>query len=117
MAITCITSKKTCRIDTPVGNFIYRHVKQSAYNLFITELDEFSRPFYIATAEKAIVDYLYFHTNHTRKLPSDYFHESLRLQNTDVLDSKKLIAAATIFGQKKLLVGVNALIQFIGEST
>lgn len=114
-ALTCITSKKTQRLHTPLGYFIYRHIKQSAYNFFVPVLDEFNRQFYIATAEKALIDYLYFHTSNIRMLDKDYFSEALRLQNTEILSMDRLIEAAKSFGQKKLIQSVETLIEFIKD--
>ncbi len=114
-AITCITSKKTQRLNTPLGHFIYRHVTQSAYNFFVAAIDEFDRQFYIATAEKALVDYLYFHTPHIQSLSKDYFAEALRLQNTEILSTENLVKAAESFRQKKILKNVEVLIQFIED--
>ena len=115
-AITSITSKKTQRYQNALGYFIYRHVKQSCYTFFIVEKDEFDREYYIATPEKALIDYLYFHTSHIPHVSADYFSESLRLQNTERLSIEKLFSAARCFDQKKLSTTLNTLITYIKES-
>ncbi|MCX7115066.1 MAG: hypothetical protein NTW08_04090 [Gammaproteobacteria bacterium] len=114
-AITSITPKKTQRYQNSLGHFIYHHIKQPSYKLFVAELDEFGRQYYIATPEKALVDYLYFHSASIKKLSKDYFHDSLRLQNTERLSSEKLLIAAECFQQKKLTSSVETLIDFLGE--
>ena len=115
-SITSITSKKTRRYQNPLGHFIYRHVKQSCYTFFIAEKDEFGRQYYIATPEKALVDYLYFHTTHLPNVSASYFSDSLRLQNMERLSVKKLLLAAQCFEQKKLSATVKTLIGYIKET-
>ncbi len=57
--ITSVTSQKTKRLKTPVGDFIYRHVMPEL--LFGYQLREYNGHRYqIAEIEKAILDYLYF---------------------------------------------------------
>lgn len=57
--ITSVTSQKTKRIRTPVGDFIYRHIMPEL--LFGYQLREYSGHRYqIAEIEKAVLDYLYF---------------------------------------------------------
>lgn len=58
--ITSVTSNKTTRLQTVVGNFIYRHIKPEL--MFGYELKEYNGHYYkIAEIEKAILDFFYFH--------------------------------------------------------
>jgi len=58
--ITSVTSRKIGAWQTPVGHFMYRHM--SPKFLFGYVLREYNGHTYqIAEAEKAILDYLYFH--------------------------------------------------------
>ena len=115
-AITSVTSKKTQRYQNSLGHFIYRHVKQSSYKFFVAEKDEFGRQYYIATPEKALVDYLYFHTSHLNHVSANYFSESLRLQNMERLSVEQLLLSAQCFDQKKLSSTVRTLISHIKEN-
>ena len=58
--ITSVTSNKTIRLQTVVGNFIYRHIKPEL--MFGYKLEEYNGHRYkIAEIEKAVLDYFYFH--------------------------------------------------------
>lgn len=58
-SVTSITSLRTKKITTPVGNFLYRHLPPEM--MFGYELQSFDGHIYkIASIEKAILDYLYF---------------------------------------------------------
>ncbi|MFA5747356.1 MAG: hypothetical protein WC926_04800 [Candidatus Paceibacterota bacterium] len=57
--ITSVTSQKTKTLKTPVGDFIYRHIRPKL--LFGYELRENNGHYcQIAEIEKAVLDYLYF---------------------------------------------------------
>jgi predicted transcriptional regulator of viral defense system len=64
-AITSVTIGSSKAFDTPIGNFTYRHVRNSRYCLGI---DRKNIPgqvggFLIATPEKALADWVYFTCN------------------------------------------------------
>lgn len=76
-SITSVTSQKTKTWKTPVGNFIYRHIRPEL--LFGYELQEHRGHYYqIAEIEKAILDYLYFNS----KIKDEESFKGIRF-NTD----------------------------------
>lgn len=114
-AVTSVTSKKTQRYQNALGYFIYRHIKQSSYRMFQTEKDDFGLQYSIATPEKAMIDYIYLNTATIKNLTKTYFSDSMRLQNANILDPKKLMAAAHLFNQKKLVKNTKVLISYLEE--
>lgn len=71
---TCVTSRKTKEIETPVGNFQYRSIKENLFFGYkIVQSGDVS--YKIAEPEKAVLDFLY--------LRSD-------LQNEDDLDELRI---------------------------
>jgi predicted transcriptional regulator of viral defense system len=81
-AIVSASTRKTSRFETSIGRFSFRTLATSIFfGYSIMEHD--GRHFKIADIEKALVDYLYIHSDLTT--PEDI--ESLRL-NTDVIRSK-----------------------------
>ena len=59
--ITSITSRKTKRLKTSIGDFIYRHIRPAL--LFGYQIREHDGHHYqIAEIEKAVLDYFYFNT-------------------------------------------------------
>ncbi|MCX6790071.1 MAG: hypothetical protein NTV60_00920 [Candidatus Kaiserbacteria bacterium] len=60
--ITSVTSQKTRTLKTPVGTFIYRHMKPEL--LFGYELREYrGRQYQVAEIEKTLLDYLYLNAS------------------------------------------------------
>lgn len=114
-AITSITSKKTVRLENEFGKFIYRHIKQNGFRYYIQITDEYGYNVFMATPEKALVDYLYLNAPNTPTIDSDYFTYALRLQNTEILNRDKLSTVATIFSQEKVDNYVNVLINMWGN--
>ncbi|MBI5421100.1 MAG: hypothetical protein HZA35_02180 [Parcubacteria group bacterium] len=56
--VTSVTSRKTKRIKTNIGNFIYKHIKPEF--MFGYELRDYNNHHYVvAEIEKAVLDYLY----------------------------------------------------------
>jgi len=61
--ITSVSTKKTKNYYTQLGNFIYRHIKSSAYFGYkLIEFDQKHR-FLLAEPEKALLDYFYLNSH------------------------------------------------------
>ena len=113
-AVTSVSSKKTQRFTNELGQFLYHHIKPSIYGGYVAEQDEFGNTFYIASREKALVDFLYFRARGLKFIDASIFEASFRLQNLNALDAKKLLAITGMFSQKKLLKLVELLIKHEG---
>jgi hypothetical protein len=110
-AITSVSTKKTQRFTNFVGNFIYHNVKLSMYGNFIAEQDEFGNKFFIATPEKAIIDFLYFKVKEIANLNEDIFDSSFRFQHLEMLNKKKLKKIVKEIQQNKLTKLIELLMQ------
>ena len=58
---TCITTRKTKMIETPIGNFQYRSIKENLF--FGYNLVDFRLAYKMAEPEKAILDFLYLRSD------------------------------------------------------
>ncbi|MFH1824631.1 MAG: hypothetical protein ABH873_05330 [Candidatus Firestonebacteria bacterium] len=100
--ITCITTKKTTTFENILGKFIYQHIKIDCFAGFLEFKDEVGLTYYMATPEKAVVDFLYFNQYRFNIDYKKTLHESFRFQNTKILDTKRLQEYVKIFKDKKL---------------
>lgn len=98
--ITSVSTKKTVGFQTSVGSFSYRHIKPGlfwGYRL----VDFGKQKILVADPEKAVLDYLYLHSN--LKTPADF--EEMRI-NIDEFKSKINLAKfqkyLETFGVKQL---------------
>lgn len=98
--ITSVSTKKTMKFETSVGNFSYHHLKASLFwGYELREIDK--QKVLMATAEKAILDYLYLHVNLKTaddflgmRINADSFHKQINL--------KKFHTFLKTFGSKSL---------------
>ena len=103
VAVTSVTPRKTMTFQNEEGMFIYRNIKKDLYFGFRLERDGAGFPYFMADPEKALLDYLYLNLGGIKAHQSDYFSGAMRLQNTSVLDRKKLKLYAKRFEVKKLV--------------
>ncbi|MCD6318220.1 hypothetical protein J7M02_04055, partial [Candidatus Aerophobetes bacterium] len=109
--ITSVSTRRTYRFKTPIGEFIYRKVKPNlffGYNL----VNYKDKRFKIASIEKAILDYFYINPN--IKTEADFV--SLRM-NKDLflkqINEKKLHKLLKEFGKKTLTRRVVSFLEFM----
>jgi predicted transcriptional regulator of viral defense system len=114
-AITSVSTKKTQRFKNTYGVFIYRHLKQAAYKDFEVVEDEYKNIFYIASPEKAIVDFFYFKVGELKEIDLDIFEQAFRLQNLQTLNKNKLKRIVAYFRHKKLSQIITLLIEFMEQ--
>ena len=114
-AITSVSSKKTQYFENTLGRFYYHHIKTNLYGGFIAKKDEYGNNFFIATPERAIVDFLYLKTRGMDNIDADVFDASFRFQNLETLNKSKLTTMAKQFGQIKLIKLINMLKQQMGD--
>lgn len=114
-AITSICTGRPEEVITPLGSFIFRHIKKEFFsNYQFIDLGEEQSAF-IATPEKALFDLLYL-TPFSDKL--EYLQE-LRLQNLKNLNTNILIKMADKSGIRKLLFAAKKIdaIKFDSEKS
>lgn len=102
-AITSVTTKKTQRFENTYGSFQYHHIKPNLYSDYLTAIDERDLKFFIATKERALIDFFYFKARELKSFDHNVFQENFRLQNYEDIDKKKLLQITGMFSQKKLL--------------
>lgn len=99
-ALTLFTTKTTRRFQTPLGQFIYHHIKQGLFWGYDPDT-------LWAEPEKAVVDYFYLYSQ--RLLPDPGFWQAERWQNLDHVRFKKAIQYARKTGVKKVVTLVESL--------
>ena len=99
-SITSATTLKTWQFTTPLGTFIYRHLKPKLFFGYrLVEID--GQRYRMAEPEKLILDYLYLNTSLTT--PDDI--ESLRINRTEihsVVNTERLNEYLSLFQNKAL---------------
>ena len=86
--ITSVSTRKTILFDTQYGVFSYRSIKKNiyfGYKIF----ENNSRSFSLATPEKAILDYLYLHSEITSVEDLEGLRFNIDLINS-IIDKEKL---------------------------
>ena len=92
--ITSVSTKKTNTFNNPVGSFSYRHIKESLFwgYHFISNSNQ---KVLIADAEKAILDYIYLHSElkteddfKELRINSNSFNENINLDKLNKYLSK-----------------------------
>lgn len=111
--VTSISSKKTQRFTNNYRNFVYHHIAADLYGDFVTTKDEYGNNFFIATPERAIIDFLYLKTRGLKNITKDIFETSYRLQNLDLLNKSLLRNIEKKFQQKKLTQLTRWLIEYM----
>ena len=113
VTIASVTTKKTQAFENNYGYFSYHHIKTNLYSDFASISDEFGNKFFIATKEKAIIDFLYFNMHHLKIIDSDIFEQSFRFQNLDQLNKQEILRIAKNFPQPKMQKLIKILITLL----
>lgn len=92
-AMTLVTPKTTRRFQTPLGQFIYRHIQPKLFFGFNPET-------LMAEKEKALADFFYLESGNLSPTPECF--DEMRWQNLKSLDFKKLTAYGKKTGVKKV---------------
>lgn len=100
--LTSITPKKTAVFENVYGKFIYQHIKINCFTGFEEQKDESGLSYYMATPEKAVVDYIYLNQSNIKGDFKQILFESLRFQNTNILSQKKMNDYANLYSNQKL---------------
>ncbi len=114
--LTSISTRKTKNFNNPLGVFAYHHLSALCFTGFVEEKDENGYSFFIATPEKAVVDFIYLNLARFDPQQPDIFELSFRFQNYGELKLFKLKKFAELFHSKKLIAVVNSFCEFIKAS-
>lgn len=96
--ITSVTTGRPDRFDTPLGSYLYRHIKPDFLRGYLLVDLGGRQQAFVANPAKALLDLLYLQPGSDSP---DYLTE-LRLQNLDRLDPNELQRAAEESGSPKL---------------
>lgn len=110
--VTSVTTRKTRSFKNALGLFVYQHLATKCFKGFVEQKDENGYTFFIATPEKAVVDFIYLNLSRFERRKPDIFEQSFRFQNTSDLTSAKLLDFAFLFKNKKLFDVVKMFCQF-----
>ena len=107
--ITSVSTKKTQKIKNKIGTFSYNHLKTSLFFGFKT-LELEGQNVFLATAEKALLDFVYLH--HAEAKNAQNFCENYRLQNLDTLKKNILNKYLRKIRKKRLEKIIKNILQF-----
>jgi hypothetical protein len=104
-ATVSVTPGRPGKWDTPLGLFIFRHLRPGLFQGYrLTDLGGGEQAF-IASPEKAILDLVHL----TPQGDSPAYLSELRLQNVDRIDRRRLREEALDFGRPKMQRAVEAV--------
>ncbi len=98
-AITSITTGRPEALSTPLGSYVFNHIKRGLFFGYRLVDLETGQSAFIARPEKALLDLLYL----TPASDDLNYLKELRLQNTQNLNLGLLLEQAHRFGSRKLL--------------
>lgn len=107
--ITSVSTRKTKRFNTPVGNFSYQKIKKEAFGGHETRKQQ-GVSFNLALPEKAVVDFLYLNRNVLNGSREQF--EGYRFDEEFKFNKKRLLDFAKAFDNKKLMFLINNFINF-----
>ncbi len=109
--VTSVTTQRPSRVQTPLGRFLFRHIKKSWFSGYgQVDLGAGQKAF-VATPEKALLDLVYL----TPGADNDDFLAELRLQNLEGLDRDVLVQLAQTSRSPKLRRAVKIIERLIEE--
>jgi predicted transcriptional regulator of viral defense system len=109
--VTSVTTQRPARVETPLGRFLFRHIKTSWFSGYKqVDLGSGQKAF-IASPEKALLDLVYL----TPGADSHDFLAELRLQNLERLDRDALVHLAQRTRSLKLRRATKLLASLVDE--
>lgn len=109
--ITSVTTSRPGRFNTPLGDFLYRHIKTGFFFGYLTEDVGGGQRAVVATPEKALFDLLYLQPGSDQPA----YLQELRLQNLDSLRIGELVRLARDSGSPKLRRAVKRIEDMVRE--
>lgn len=107
--VTSVTTRKTKKFKTPLGNFSYQKIKKEAFGGFETKKQD-NISFNLALPEKALVDFFYLNRNildgELDQFQGYRFNEDFRF------DARKLLNFAKAFQNKKVFFVTQNFIKY-----
>lgn len=107
--ITSVSTRKTKTFDTDAGRFSYKNIKNEIYLGYDTVLDE-PGTFFIASPEKALLDYFYFNA----EIDDRHDIAGLRINHevySEIIDENKLMALADYIDNNRVKGCIETLLK------
>lgn len=107
--ITSVSTRKTKTFDTGIGRFSYKNIKNEIYLGYDIVLDEHGT-FFIASPEKALLDYLYLNA----EIDDRDDIAGLRINHEvyrDIINQDKLMALADNIDNKRVKACIETLVK------
>ncbi len=115
--VTSVTTKKTARFRTPLGVFVYQHIKPEAFRGFIAVKDNNGYDVFLAMPEKAIVDFFYLNMHRFTPVNKDIFENSFRFQNLEDISCQRVQEFSRLFNSPKLSRICDSFCEYVTEET
>jgi len=109
--VTSVTTQRPARVETPMGRFLFRHIKKDWFSGYRQVDLGAGQKAFIATPEKALLDLVYL----TPAADNYEFLVELRLQNLAALNRDVLIRLARTSKSPKLQRAARLLERLIEE--
>ena len=109
---TSITTGRPGEFSTPLGTFVFRHVRTPLFQGFREFEMDTLQPAFVATPEKALLDLLYLE----KGSDSEAYLAELRLEIDDGFDLEELERFSRIFRSGKVRRAVAGVIDRAGEN-
>jgi len=109
--LTSVTTKKTVKFTNTFGTFKYYSIKRKLFSGY-TRMNEEGQNVFMASPEKALLDYLYFNQS---KFKGEYDEfESMRFQNLEQLNCQTLQEYTPMYGAKMRNI-INCFIHYMED--
>ena len=109
---TSITTGRPGEFSTPLGTFVFRHVRTPLFQGFREVEMDTLQPAFVATPEKGLLDLLYLE----KGSDSEAYLAELRLEIYDGFDLEELVRFSRIFRSGKVRRAVAGVIGRAGEN-
>ncbi len=110
--VTSVTTARPCKISTPLGVFVYRHVQVPFFHGYAQVEAVPGQRCFMADAEKALLDLVYLTPG--RVTPEQV--DELRLDAEDGLDPARLRALANQTAKPKLIAAAKVVSQWLQDN-
>ena len=112
--ITSVTQLKTATFQNDFGKFDYKHIAPDYFFGYVREMKPV--PFFLATPEKSILDFIHLSIPRSVKITKDLLTEGYRLQNLGQLKKNRLVDALRRFTTTRVLQGGGIVLDLMGRS-
>ena len=111
--ITSVTQLKTATFQNHFGKFDYKHIAPDYFFGYVQETKPV--PYFLATPEKALLDFIHLSIPRSIKITEDLLTQSYRFQNLEQLKKNRLVEALRRFKTPRVQQGGGILLNLMGR--